>query len=109
MFAGNDHEAVAAADNYNFLLLSDDMLITWGGDDWLEPGIPDYHYRQPDENDFVAIAAGTLHILALTADGQILSWGWDDYDSPPYPVPEGIVFTQDIAAGYKFSLALKAR
>jgi len=109
MFAGDDHEAVAAADNYNFLLLLDDMLITWGGGDWYEPGIPDYHYRQPDENDFVAIAAGTLHILALTADGRILSWGWDDYDPPPYPVPLGIVFTKDIAAGYNFSLALKAR
>jgi len=107
--ASNDHEAVAAADDYNFLLLTDDMLVTWGGGDWLEPGMPDYHYRQPDEHDFVAIAAGGYHILALTRDGQILSWGWNDYNPPPYPVPEGITFTKDVAAGWKFSVALKAR
>jgi len=107
--AGDDHEAIAAADDYNFLLLTDDMLVTWGGGDWLEPDIPDYHYRQPDEHDFVAIAAGGYHILALTRDGQILSWGWNDYNPPLYPVPEGITFTKDVAAGWKFSVALKAR
>jgi hypothetical protein len=85
------------------------MLVTWGGGDWLEPGIPDYHYRQPDEHDFVAIAAGGYHILALTRDGQILSWDWNDYNPPLYPVPEGITFTKDVAAGWKFSVALKAR
>jgi hypothetical protein len=107
--AEDDHEAVAAGGDYNFLLLEDDMLITWGGGDFVEPGRPDYHYRQPDEHDFVAIAAGGYHILALTADGQILSWGYNDYDPPLYSVPEGIVFTRDVAAGWKFSVALKAR
>ena len=109
--AGDDHEAIAASYDYNFLLLEDDMLVTWGGGDWLDPdlGIPDYHYRQPDEHDFVAIAAGGYHIVALTSDGQILSWGWNDYDPPPYPVPDGVVFTKDLAAGWKFSVALKAR
>lgn len=110
--AGNDHEAVAACANYNLLLRGDDMLISWGGGDWLEPGIPRYHYRQPDSNDFVAIAAGTDHIMALTSDGKVFAWEWPDGDYPfdyfSIPVPEGIVFTDDIAAGYKFSLSLKA-
>ncbi|MCJ7728698.1 MAG: hypothetical protein MUO27_02285 [Sedimentisphaerales bacterium] len=108
-FADDDHEAIAAADTYNFLLLTDDMLVTWGGGDWAEPGIPDYHYRPPDGHDFVAIAAGGYHILALTAEGEILSWGWNDYDPPLDPVPEGVVFTKDVAAGWKFSVALKSR
>lgn len=107
--AGNDHEAIAAADDYNFLLRTDDMLITWGGGDFYSPGIPDYHYRQPDGTDFIAIAAGGYHILALTADGEILSWGYDDFNPPVYPVPQDIVFTNDIAPGWKFSLALEKR
>jgi len=107
--AEDDHEAVAAGGDYNFLLREDYMLITWGGGDWLEQGIPDYHYRQPDGHDFVAIAAGGYHIAALTIDGQIMSWGYDDFDPPPYPVPEGIVFTKDVAAGWKFTIALKSR
>jgi len=109
--AGNDHKAVAACANYNLLLREDDMLISWGGGDWLEPDIPRYHYRQPDGTDFVAIAAGWDHILALTADGEILSWDWPVDDFPfdyfSRTVPDGIVFTEDIAGGYKFSLSLK--
>lgn len=107
--AGDDHEAIAAADDYNFLLLTDDTLVSWGGGDFLEPGIPDYHYRQPDENDFTAIAASASHVLALTSDGRINSWGYNNFNPPVYPVPEGVTFTKDIVAGWKFSLALKAR
>jgi len=65
-----------------------------------------------DGTDFTAIAAGTDHILALTSDGEILSWYWPNGDFPfdyfSGDVPDGIVFTDDIAAGYQFSLALKA-
>ncbi|MBN2018599.1 MAG: hypothetical protein JW749_00045 [Sedimentisphaerales bacterium] len=110
--ADDDHEAVAAADTYNFLLLEDDMLVTWGGGDFVEPGRPDYHYRQPDEHDFVAIAAGTVHFAALTSYGQIFCWGYDDFNyasSPVNPVPTGVTFTKDLAAGYKFTVALKTR
>jgi alpha-tubulin suppressor-like RCC1 family protein len=110
--AGYDHEAVAASWDYNFLLLLDDELISWGGGDWFEPGLPDYHYRPPDENDFVAIAAGTVHIAALTSDGRIFCWGYDNFNyapAPMNPVPEGIVFTKNLAAGYEFTVALKAR
>jgi alpha-tubulin suppressor-like RCC1 family protein len=105
------HVAIAACLNYNLLLRDDGMLISWGGFDWLEPGIPRYHYRQPDGTEFVTIAAGWNHILALTSDGAILAWGWPTGDYPfdyfSRPVPEGIVFTDAIAAGYKFSLGLK--
>ncbi len=110
--AGKVHEAVAAAGNYSFLLRDDDMLISWGGGDWFEPGIPRYHYRQPDSNDFVAIAAGTDHIMALTFDGKVFDWDWPLGDFPfdyfSRPVPPDVVFIEDIDAGYDFSLALKA-
>jgi hypothetical protein len=106
--AGNDHEAIAAGGDYNFLLLTDDSLVYWGGGDWYQPGIPNYHWRM-DGNDYVAIAAGGFHIAALTNDGQILSWGYNNYGSPPYPVPTGISFVKDLAAGWKFTVALKAR
>jgi hypothetical protein len=111
--AGRIHIAIAACDYYSFLLRDDQMLISWGGDDWLEPGMPRYHYRQPDGTDFVAIAAGWDHILALTSDGRILSWYWPAGDYPfdysSRTVPDGIVFTDDISAGYDFSLSLKNR
>ena len=90
------------------MLLTDDSLVSWGGGDWYEPGIPDYHWRM-DGNDYIAIAAGGFHIAALTNDGQILSWGYNNYDSPPYPVPTGVTFVKDLAAGWKFTVALKAR
>jgi hypothetical protein len=104
--------AVAACDYYSFLLRDDEMLITWGGNDRKPDGTPRYHYRQPDGTDFVAIAAGWDHILALTSDGRILSWGWPNGDYPfdyfSRTVPGGIIFTDDISAGYDFSLSLKA-
>jgi len=106
--------AVAACANYSFLLRDDQMLITWGGGDWLDEQqqIPRYHYRQSDGTDFVAIAAGWDHILALTSDGEILSWRWPNGDYPfdyfSRTVPSGIVFIDDISAGYDFSLSLKA-
>jgi len=110
--SGEVHVAIAACSNYNLLLRSDGTLISWGGGDWLEPGIPRYHYRAADSNDFVAIAAGADHILALTSDGRILAWDWPNGDFPfdyfSATVPEGILFTDAIAAGYKFSLGLKA-
>ncbi len=97
------------------LLRTDGVLISWGGDDWLDPETqttPRYHYRAADSNDFVAIAAGADHILALTSDGRILAWDWPNGDFPfdyfSATVPEGILFTDAIAAGYKFSLGLKA-
>ncbi len=107
------HIAIAACDYYSFLLRDDGVLISWGGGDWEVPNvIPNYHYRYYDGTDFTAIAAGWDHILALTSDGEILSWYWPngdfDFDSFSRDVPDGIVFTDDIAAGYKFSLALKA-
>lgn len=109
--AGNDHEAVAACFNYNLLLKEDDMLIAWGGGDWREPGIPRYHYRQPDGTDFVTIAAGWDHILALTSDGEIFAWDWPFGDFPfdyfSRPVPPDVVFIEDIDAGYDFSVALR--
>jgi hypothetical protein len=110
--AGEVHIAIAACANYSFLLRDDQMLITWGGGDWLEPDIPRYHYRYPDGTDFVTIAAGWDHILTLTSDGEILSWYWPDGDFPfdyfSRTVPGGIIFTDDISAGYDFSLSLKA-
>jgi hypothetical protein len=110
--AGEVHIAIAACANYSFILRDDKMLIAWGNGDWLEPDIPRYHYRYPDGTDFVAIAAGWDHILALTSAGQILSWYWPDGDFPfdyfSRTVPSGIVFTDDISAGYDFSLSLKA-
>ncbi len=110
--AGEVHVAIAACDYYSFLLRDDELLIAWGGGDWLEPGIPRYHYREPDGTDFISIAAGWDHILALTPDGEILSWYWPDGDYPfdyfPRDVPESIIFIDDIAAGYDFSLSLKA-
>jgi len=109
--AGNDHEAIAACFNYNLLLKKDDMLISWGYGDWLVPGLPRYHYRQPDGTDFVAIAAGWDHILALTADGEIFAWDWPFGDFPfdyfSRPVPPDVVFIEDIDAGYDFSVALR--
>ncbi|MGA2093022.1 MAG: hypothetical protein ABSH16_06395, partial [Sedimentisphaerales bacterium] len=109
--AGNDHEAIAAADTYNFILLKDNTLLSWGGGDWLEPGIPDYHWRM-DGNDYIAISAGTVHIAALTSDGRIFCWGYDNFNyasSPVSPVPTGVTFVKDLAAGYKFTVALKSR
>lgn len=109
--AGEVHVAVAACDYYSLLLRDDGMLIAWGGGDWLEPGIPRYHYRQPDGTDFVAIAAGWDHILALTSDGEILSWDWPqgDYSFDYFSrfVPNDLVFSEDISAGYDFSVALR--
>jgi len=109
--AGNVHVAMAASANYSLLLRDDEVLIAWGGGDWLEPGIPRYHYRQADGNDFVAIAAGTDHIMALTSDGKVFDWEWPNGDFPfdyfSIPVPDEIVFTDSVAAGYKFSLSLK--
>jgi len=110
--AGQVHVAIAACFNYNLLLRDDGMLISWGNADWLQPDIPRYHYRQPGGTECVAIAAGWDHILALTSDGQIKSWYWPQGDLPfdyfSRTVPQGIVFTAAIAAGNKFSLALKA-
>lgn len=109
--AGKVHVAVAACEYYSLLLGDDEMLIAWGGGDWLEPGIPRYHYREPDGTDFVAIAAGWDHILALTSDGEILSWDWPQGDYPfdyfSRFVPNDLVFADDISAGYDFSMALK--
>ena len=109
--AGNDHEAVAACFNYNLLLKEDDTLIAWGGGDWHEPGTPRYHDRHPDGTDFVAIAAGWNHILALTSDGEIFAWDWPTGDYPfdyfSRTVPADVVFTEDIDAGYDFSVALR--
>jgi alpha-tubulin suppressor-like RCC1 family protein len=112
--AGNDHEAIAAADTYNFLLLTDNMLVSWGGGDWfdIELKIPDYHWRLPDNTDFIAIAAGTAHIAALTSDGRVFCWSYDNFKSAPFPmnpVPTGVTFTKDIAAGNNFTVALKSR
>jgi hypothetical protein len=110
--AGEVYVAIAACFNYNLLLRDDGMLISWGNDDWADPDTPRYHCRQPDGTEFVTITAGSDHILALTSDGAILAWDWPNGDFPfdyfSATVPEGIVFTDDIAAGYKFSLGLKA-
>jgi len=107
----NDNRAIAACFNYNLLLRTDGVLITWGNGDWAGT-IPRYHYRDPDGTEFVAITAGQDHILALTSDGAILAWDWPNGDFPfdyfSATVPEGILFTDAIAAGYKFSLGLKA-
>jgi hypothetical protein len=106
--------AVSACYFYNFLLRDDGMLITWGFGDWeVENERPRYHYRDPpDGTNFVAIAAGWDHILALTSDGEILSWYWPtgedfDFDYFSRDVPDDIVFTDDISAGYDFSLSLR--
>jgi hypothetical protein len=109
--AGKMHQAVAAGGNYSFLLRDDDVLISWGGGDWLEPGIPRYHYRQADGNDFTIIAAGTDHIMALTSDGKLFDWNWP-YGNFPFdyfsrPVPLDVVFIEDVDAGYDFSVALR--
>jgi len=108
---GNVHVAVAACDFYSLILRDDEILVAWGGDDWLEPGIPRYHYRQPDGNDFVAIAAGTYHIMALTSDGKVFEWDCPFGDFPfdyfSRPVPPDVVFIEDIDAGYDFSVALR--
>jgi hypothetical protein len=110
-----DNKAIAACFNYNLLLRTDGVLTSWGGSDWEDPEartIPRYHDRPADANDFVAIAAGADHILALTSEGRILAWEWPtgpfSFDSFSAAVPEGIVFTDAIAAGNKFSLGLKA-
>jgi hypothetical protein len=104
---------VAACDNYSMVLRDDGWITTWGNSDWVTPNVlPRYHHRQADGTDFVAVAAGWDHILALTSDGEILSWNWPMGDYPfesfSRTVPEDIVFTEDISAGYDFSLALKA-
>ncbi|MFH1371254.1 MAG: hypothetical protein ABII09_08230 [Planctomycetota bacterium] len=101
--AGNDFNAISAGYYYSLALKNDGTIVGWGGDWWGQ--VSDI----PEGNDFVAISAGGFHIVTLTNDGRILSWGWNDYDPPPYPVPEGIVFARDVAAGWKFSVALKAR
>jgi hypothetical protein len=110
-----DNKAIAACSNYNLLLRTDGVLKSWGGGDWKDPEtrtIPRYHDRPADANDFVAIAAGADHILALTSDGRILAWEWPTgpfaFDSFSTTVPEGIVFTEAVSAGNKFSLGLKA-
>jgi len=109
---GQVHLAIATCFNYNLLLRDDGVLISWGGGDWLEPGIPRYHYRQADGTEFVALAAGWDHLLALTSAGAILAWDWPEgalpFDYFLRTVPQGIVFTDAVAAGNRFGLALKA-
>jgi hypothetical protein len=109
--AGKVHTAVAAGGNYSFLLRDDDVLISWGGGDWLEPGIPRYHYRYADGNDFTVIAAGSDHIMALTYDGKAFDWDWPYGDYPfdyfDRPIPPDVVFVGDIDGGYDFSVSLR--
>ncbi len=109
--AGKVHTAVAAGENYSFLMRDDDMLISWGGGDWIQPDIPRYHYRQPDSNDFVAIAAGSDHIVAFTCDGKAFDWDWPFGDFPfdyfERPAPPEAVYIDDIDAGYDFGIALR--
>jgi hypothetical protein len=113
-----DNKAIAACSNYNLLLRDDGRLTSWGGGDWKDSEtktIPRYHDRPADGNDFVAIAAGADHILALTSDGRMLAWDWPqgdeslfDFDDFARTVPEGIIFTDAVSAGNRFSLGLKA-
>ncbi|MHC4489196.1 MAG: RCC1 domain-containing protein, partial [Planctomycetota bacterium] len=130
-YTNDDIIAIDACGYYNLLLRKEYTgtyeytLISWGNNDWLfwpnppfDPGQIRYHYRLWDGTVFDAIAAGWDHFIALTADGEIWAWDWP-YGNPLYYsydddfkrvgwVPSGIIFTDNISAGYEFCLALKA-
>jgi alpha-tubulin suppressor-like RCC1 family protein len=83
----------------------DGSLALWGNlymeDWWHTLPVPSFGASDP----VVSVAVGKAHAVALLESGSVLTWGWFNA-TVPYDIQAG--GASAVAAGYFFSLALKA-
>jgi alpha-tubulin suppressor-like RCC1 family protein len=126
VFGATNIVAIAAGESHLLALKADGTMLSWGSNVNKQLGLGDSslsgNQSAPvpvlNAANIVAMAGGRGHSLALQADGRLLSWGLDsdgqlgdggtnsDKAAPTFvPNVNNIIA---IAAGGKFSLALKA-
>ncbi len=117
-----DVDQIAVGRNFAVLLYKSGNVSTWGGNEWGQLGYetPGTYYHPellqiPNISGITKVDAKNNHTLLLKDDGRVFSFGsnfsgqlgtGDNSDSSKPILVEGINDAIDIAAGYKFSLAL---
>jgi alpha-tubulin suppressor-like RCC1 family protein/chitodextrinase len=114
-----DVEIVSAGMEHTVVLKSDGTVWAWGRNNYGQVGLStDSKYIKPvklDGLDFIKeVTSGVYHSVALKSDGTVWAWGWKF--SNPYKktkaIPmliSGLTGVVDIAAGNKYTVALKGR
>lgn len=113
-------ESIAAGRNNSLFLTSKGKIFSWGGNEWGQLGYKtdSYYETEPKEipnvSNIVKIATNNNHVLALNRDGAVFAFGFNfsgqigdgTTENRFNPIQVPIDPVKDIAAGYKFSVAV---
>ena len=117
-----DWTQVATGTGHRLALKSDGTLWAWGDNDHSQLGhgtnTTDLPIQVGTQRDWAEVAAGTSRTVALKSDGTLWAWGHNshgqigDGTTADRLTPAQIITPQQdwtqVAAGYKFTAALKA-
>ena len=93
--------AVAAGEGFSAAIRNDGTLAAWGRSDVAGKLVGDY------ATDVAEISAGENHILVLKKNGRVMATGVNSYAAECTVPDEALSGVVQVAAGARFSLALK--
>jgi len=94
--------AISAGGDFSLALLASGTVAAWGDGRYGQRDIPE------GLGNVVAISAGAFHALALRAGGDLVGWGGGSNEQGELAHPWHLVDFKAVAAGYGFSLAVRA-
>ena len=94
-------KAISAGGDFSLALLADGTVAAWGDNTFGQLEVP------PDLTAVAAIAAGDFHAVALRADGDVVAWGGGSRTDGEASHPWRLVDFKAVAAGDRFSLAIR--
>jgi len=95
-------KAISAGGDFSLALLTDGTVEAWGDNTFGQLEVP------PDLTAVAAIAAGDFHAVALRGDGDVVGWGGGSRTDGEATHPWRLVDFKAVAAGERFSLAIRA-
>jgi hypothetical protein len=95
-------KAISAGGDFSLALLADGTVAAWGDNTFGQLEVP------PDLAAVASIAAGDFHAVALRVDGDVVGWGGGSRTDGEASHPWRLVDFKAVAAGERFSLAIRA-
>ena len=95
-------KSISAGGDFSLALLADGTVAAWGDNTFGQLEVP------PDLTAVASIAAGDFHAVALRGDGDVVGWGGGSRTDDEASHPWRLVDFKAVAAGDRFSLAIRA-